>query len=420
MIYDIIIIGSGISGLNTAYKLLKEKKDLKILILEKNDYIGGRIKTERININNHDYQFEEGAGRFNEKHKLLINLLYELHLKKNIIEIGANIAFYPSTPYNKIFIHKSPFEYINKVIEYSKEDSEEELQKYNFIEYCKKVLKKDEIQFIVDSFGYYKQIKKMNTFNAIKLFNDGMNPNLKFFSLDCGLDMIIKNLAHKIEECNSEILLNHYVNKVDYLETEKIFHVFTNKKIYYSKICILAIPKPDLLKFNILKEYNNIINSIGVKSLCRIYSIFRKKDIWFKDIGKSTTNSDSRYIIPIDKKNGLIMISYSDSKFANYWYKLKKENEKLFLEKIKNNIYKAFHKKIKNPLYINAYYWKTGTGYWLKNKDSRELSKKIICPNKNIPLFICGENYSETQGWMEGALETSNIVVIKLKKYFLL
>jgi monoamine oxidase len=183
-------------------------------------------------------------------------------------------------------------------------------------------------------------------------------------------------------------------------------------------MCVLAIPKPDLLKLNIVKKHYDMLNSIGVKSLCRIYSIFKKKDIWFKNIGKSTTNNNSRYIIPIDKKNGLIMIAYSDSKYANYWYKLKKMNEKLFLEKIKNNIYKAFHKKIKNPIYTNAYYWKTGTGYWLKNKDSRIISKEIIHPNKNVPLLICGENYSETQGWMEGALETSNEVIKIIKKYF--
>ena len=34
MIYDIIIVGSGISGLNIAYRLLKEKYGLNILILD--------------------------------------------------------------------------------------------------------------------------------------------------------------------------------------------------------------------------------------------------------------------------------------------------------------------------------------------------------------------------------------------------
>ena len=41
--YDIIIIGGGISGLFLAYKLLNT--NLKIIILEGNNDVGGRIQT---------------------------------------------------------------------------------------------------------------------------------------------------------------------------------------------------------------------------------------------------------------------------------------------------------------------------------------------------------------------------------------
>jgi monoamine oxidase len=60
-------------------------------------------------------------------------------------------------------------------------------------------------------------------------------------------------------------------------------------------------------------------------------------------------------------------------------------------------------------------YWELGTGFWLKDKDSTILSKKILKPYNNIPLYICGENYSESQGWMEGALETSEKIIMHLK-----
>lgn len=411
MIYDIAIIGSGISGLNTAYQLLKYNPYLSILILEKNDYLGGRIKTHREKIKNHTYQFEEGAGRFNQHHKLLLNLLNEFKLNKFIVNIGSHISFYPSTPYDEKFIKSTPFIYINIVINASKEIKKDELQKYTFIEYAKKILKDDEIKFILDSFGYYEQLVKMNAYNAIKLFKDGMNPNLQFYSLACGLDKIIDKLHKKIKN-NCTILLNSDVLQVNY--DTSLFNIILEKNTYQSKICILAIPKPNLLKFNILNNYKPLIKSIGTKSLCRIYSIFKKSDIWFKDIEKSTTNNNSRYIIPIDKKNGLIMISYSDSKFAKYWLKLKNNNEKMFIEELKNNIYKTFNKKIEDPIYTKMCYWDIGTGFWLKNKDSTVLSKKIMNPNRAIPLYICGENYSETQGWMEGALESSFNVIHKI------
>ena len=43
MIYDYIIIGAGVSGLYTNYCLKKKNPNLKILILESSDRIGGRI-----------------------------------------------------------------------------------------------------------------------------------------------------------------------------------------------------------------------------------------------------------------------------------------------------------------------------------------------------------------------------------------
>ena len=450
MIYDIIIIGCGISGLNTAHQLLSKNKNLKILLLEKNDYLGGRIKTFTKKINNHNYSWEEGAGRLNDNHKLLLKLIEEFGLSNNLSKINSDITFYPSkgsvylnnsnqfTNEYKEFINKSPFDYIKKVIKYSKKDNKENLQKYTFKEYCRFILNDKEIKFILDSFGYYAQLIKMNAYNAIKLFNEGMNPNLQFYSLNPGLNIIIKKLEENIINNNGKILLNSNVNNIEYNYITKIFGIFledslfsyerrspensslsTRKRsdkfiVYKSKICILAVPKPELLKFNILNNIKNELNSINYKSLCRIYSVFKKKDIWFTDISKCTTNNNSRYIIPIDKKNGLIMISYSDSKFADYWNKLYLTNEKIFIENLKKNIYKTFNKKIENPIYTKISYWDCAIGFWKKNKDSRSISNKIIHPIDYINLFICGENYSETQGWMEGALETSFEVVNKI------
>jgi monoamine oxidase len=436
MIYDIIIIGCGISGLNTAYQLLSKKPYLKILLLEKNNYLGGRIKTFTKKINNHNYIWEEGAGRLNDNHKLFLKLIDDFGLTNNLSKINSNITFYPSkgTVYTKFdndkyseyseyneykeFINKSPFYYINKVTKYSKKDKKENIQKYTFKEYCRFILNEKEIQFILDSFGYYAQLVKMNAYNAIKLFNDGMNPKLQFYHLNPGLNIIIKKLEKKIIENNGKILLNTNVSNINYDNLTKIFQVYLENEniIYKSKICILAIPKPELLRFNILNKIHNELNSINYKSLCRIYSVFKKEDIWFKDIPKCTTNNNLRYIIPIDKENGLIMISYSDSKFANYWNKLYLYNEKLFIDNLKKYIYKTYNKKIENPIYTKISYWDCAVGFWKKNKDSNIISNKIIHPYDNINLFICGENYSETQGWIEGALETSFIVINKINK----
>lgn len=80
MIYDFVIIGCGISGLYGGYELLKKNIN-NFLILEKNDYIGGRIKTFHID----DTTVSMGAGVGRMKDINLKNMLDELGLeyKKN-------------------------------------------------------------------------------------------------------------------------------------------------------------------------------------------------------------------------------------------------------------------------------------------------------------------------------------------------
>ena len=78
-VYDIIIVGAGIAGLYSAYKIKKLKPETKLLVVEKNKakYIGGRMGQTK-------FQGEQvvtgaGVGR-KEKDKLLISLLDELKI----------------------------------------------------------------------------------------------------------------------------------------------------------------------------------------------------------------------------------------------------------------------------------------------------------------------------------------------------
>ena len=95
MIYDYLIVGSGISGLNIALKLSKKYKKANILVIESSDSIGGRIHT----VHEKDISFEAGAGRFNKNHKNLIKYLKKYNLYKlkkeipsswNYIQVGKN------------------------------------------------------------------------------------------------------------------------------------------------------------------------------------------------------------------------------------------------------------------------------------------------------------------------------------------
>ena len=410
---DIIIIGGGIAGLYCFYELEKKykNKNLKISLFEKNNYFGGRILTKQVKVNKKNYQYEMGAGRFNDNHKLMLKLIKELKLEKDMIKISGQSDILPTKDYTlkKKFKDKSSFYYIRKVINLACKEKKEEIIKYSFIEYAKKKLKKDEIDFLLDFSGYYGELIYENAYDAIKLFKEGISDKINYYVLKKGLSSICNKLIKKIKSKN--LYLNQELIKI-----KKFYNTFLlniNGYIYQTRHLILAIPKPSLMKLNYLNEYNKYLNYITCKPLCRIYSVF--PDLWFKKINKVTTNSKLRYIIPIDKENGLIMTSYTDCKYAEFWKKYldlpKKDLDKKLLYELK----KIFDFDIKKPIYNSICYWKCGVAYWKPKIESEKISKKILKLNKKDNLYIVGENYSNNQGWNEGAFETVNELLLNYK-----
>ena len=414
MLYDYIIIGGGISGLYTYYHLLKNDPSLNILLFEKNNYFGGRVKTKYMKKNGISYQMEEGAGRFNKNHTLLFKLIEELNLNKDVIKIGGESHFidtkneFPEKKYQD----KDSFYFIDKVLRYASKEPKEFLKKYSFSEYAFMKLPKKDVEFMIQSTGYYSRILNMNAYNAYDTFKYNIRNDIDYYVLKNGLSSIIKNMVTFIKNKKKQLFVNselisftyHKVNKEN-----KYFEILINQeKLFRSKKLIFAVPKSTLLTLPYFKKYYSILNSISCVPLCRVYAIYKQP--WFESIGKVTTNNPLKYIIPINAKTGLIMISYTNGKYAIHWKKYLSNKDNLN-NNLKKNIKDVFDKNTEDPNYTNICFWKDGMNYWKPKQNSTVLSKKIIQLDKNIPLYIIGEAYSMNQGWMEGALETSSALL---------
>ncbi|MEO2099750.1 MAG: FAD-dependent oxidoreductase [Flavobacteriaceae bacterium] len=89
----IAIIGSGISGLTTAYLL---HKDHDITVFEANDYIGGHTHTHEISQNNKMWRVDSGFIVYNEKtYPNFIKLLKELKVKVQKTTMGFSVITKP-------------------------------------------------------------------------------------------------------------------------------------------------------------------------------------------------------------------------------------------------------------------------------------------------------------------------------------
>lgn len=417
-INDIIIIGGGLSGLNVAYEILKHYPKMKILICEQSKILGGRVHT----IKSGSITLESGAGRFHVNQKLIIKLIQELNLADKITSTSSNYVFSDINIKSKeslrepsnVLLSKTSF-LITKILTYSNFMSIENLQSISFTELAEKVLDKQEIQYIYDSFGYSSELTIMSSYDAINLIIYNLNPALDFFILDGGLSQIIENLVIRIMKYpNVQIINNTLIKLIHFCKGSLIFKIMDDKnKVYECKKCICAVPRPALEKMVIYNDtkilgpvLKPMLKKIKCSPLCRIYSVFREP--WYKDLPKMTTNNNLRIIIP---NSHSIMMSYTDGAYADYWKNLYDKDKDLLNRELARLMKQSTGISIPEPINTYLFYWDCGVGYWGIGVNSSKISKKLMQPF-SIPLFICGENYSEkNQQWMEGALETSNSVV---------
>ena len=459
--YDFIIIGGGIGGLNIAYQILKRFPTVSLLVLEKEKHLGGRVFT----FHNEHMDVEAGAGRFNITHTHFLSLLKELDLYHNKTPLVSSAVYAKSDGsgrfYNSILDSVSLIqEYDNKIVlpefgffpDVSKTvqlfwnlsldlymgndtlpnvglltrviasgmlESKEYLIKMTLLDYAKTILSSSEVEFLKDSFGYYSEIVTMNAYDSIRLMR-GLDPKNTFFVLKGGLSSVISALEKKIEGYKgARILKDKCVSNIHY--KDGIFEIKGSSFSYFGWKCICALPKQVLERFTIFKPIYGSLAKIKCAPLCRIYSRFSvnsNEGLWFKGLPKFSTNNNLRMVIPISEKTGVIMISYTDNIFADFWQRLYKKGglkdinkELIRLMKLSTGL------DIPEPLETHVFYWDCGTGYWGVGADSDVLTEHLLHPFLDKPLFICGEHYSNVgQQWMEGALETGDRVLKVLHK----
>jgi hypothetical protein len=443
MIYDVIVVGGGISGLYLVYKISKKYPDWKVLLLEKNETFGGRVDT----YHDRHMMVEAGAGRFNDGHTLLIQLIKELGLSKKVVNISSSAVYIPADgsgqEKNSVLDAPSGHSYgfldplflrlldarlgetlpnaglVTKIVIASKFESREFLQNQTFGEYALRIVGKENFDFIKQSFGYYSELVIMNAYDAIKLMWN-LGPQNQFYGLSGGFSQIIERLVLKIEK-NKHIRLLKRREVIDIDSEDVGFSVFCkeNKNPFLGKRCVCALTKNVLEKIPIFRPLKSILQKINCGTLCRIYSKFDVKKgehLWLKDLPKFTTNNNLRMVIPIDFEAGVIMISYTDNIFADFWHKL-------YLKKGEMGVSKELQRLMKQvvgimipmPVETRVFYWDCGVGYWGKGADSHVISQFMVQPFDKKRLYVCGENVSENnQQWMEGGLDTAENVFDKI------
>lgn len=417
--YENIVIGGGISGVFIASKIGSNT-----LLVERTSVLGGRIKT---GYEDNKVIYEKGPWRISEAHSRTLRLLKSLK---------QGIAVLPSS--TKSSTH------INLV----------ELQKQSRTKNCcpgsslsvwgansidKSPSYADKIDKSTGYSNFHEMAVGSNTYEA----EDTIDTH-QYFVAKNGLTKLIDAMRNKIK---GDVKLSSNVDDISYLNGYYSLQITqrnmdeNNTFFTYNVKCkniFCCVPPYAMKEWSIAKVHLKPI--IPLVSSLPLMHIYGKVDYSntilnpLKGFHIITPGLTSQIISPMysacypreDINNLYSMVGYAGGREADTLQNLLICNHNKFIDIVKSDFFKTLDSINALPNYtcpdirdISSYYWKNAVHAWnpLWNLDVEKVSKSVITPHvTKLPNFyIAGEAFSTIQGWIEGALQTSEWV---LNKYY--
>jgi hypothetical protein len=402
--YDIIIIGSGMSGLYSAYNIKKDAPNTNFLILEKyhKEWLGGRTSNETF----YDTQLVTGAGiGRKDTNPLLIKLMTHLGIPFK--------EFYSVMDYSTLF---QPIDIV-KVINVLKESYKKhpQLHGLTFKQFFIKILGSKLYKQFLISAGYtdYEDADLYET-----LFNYGMDDNEGGWT---GLYVPWKQIVETLYKIigKQHFKFHNNVVKINKLrEKPCVFQIVTEENnVYYCNRVIVATTISGIQK--LVPDKYGLYKQIHGQPFLRLYGKFDKKSTSImQECVKNYTivPGPLQKIIPIDATKGVYMIAYSDNANAialKEHLKNTPENRKILCDLIEFSLDIPLGSL--KLIAIKDFYWPIGTHYFepLKAPFRNRNDFLKIAQNPEKGMLVVGEAVSRYQGWVEGALMSVEAVLTR-------
>lgn len=523
---DIAIIGAGVSGIYSAWKLKQKYPSKKIVVFEGGDHVGGRllsVKPPGIP----DMVAELGGMRILPKAQPLISYLIEEinnqhSFKEKIVlfdfpvDQPQNIAYLrgehlrlqdfrsdpDKVPYKLSFLEKgsSPGGIIVNAIEQivpgitnlnigveerrnmakNAHFNGKPLNEQGFWNVLSLVISNEAYLFGTDAGGYSSSLLNWNAADAIPWFLADFGIKAQYQGFKNGFQQVPLAMATFFKELGGEIRLNTKLCGFEFNREENRFHLSIDENIISADSLILAMPRRSLElitdKSPLLQTIQSLIGSVTPQPLFKLFTTYANP--WWQRAsytdsageviqiksGRSITDLPVRQTYYWPKNDGsavtegdaMLLASYDDGSNVGFWDGLRpkrssgwkdgsghavikdpfvgqntsNDGDDTEWEKYKapSNMVEEVARQLQQmhglshtPKVKNAAFkdWGQdpfggGGNFWNVGVDSCFVKEKITQPVPNVPLYICGEAYSDAQGWVEGALQTADDMLPKV------
>jgi hypothetical protein len=348
------------------------------------------------------------------------------------------------------------------------------LYEQGFWNVLSRVMSTEAYEFVRQAGGYETTLSNWNAADAVPWYLADFGPQAKYIGFLDGFESVPLKLRDEFVKAGGDLQMNHELRSFKETSlsdnTKGIELCFKNGKTIHSRRLVLAMPRrslelidqigPVLDPSNV--EVHKMIGSVTPQPLLKIFLCYQNP--WWQVTGISTGKSNTD--LPVrqcyyfgtegdqpdadkNNRNSLMMASYHDGSSRNFWIGMRKEEESerpayfqareevggfrspdfddrrwkkympptAIIDEIQRQLREIHSLEYIPDPYDAAYMdWGAdpyGGGYnlWKIHSKSWEIIPKIIQPVADVPVYICGEAYSEDQGWVEGALQTAELML---------
>jgi len=308
---------------------------------------------------------------------------------------------------------------------------------------------------LMSVWGSISLFRNVNAFdgiwNLLHEFGEGRG-----FRVTDGYQLLPLELQRRAEEAGATFRLKHRLRGVrqdgDTFKLSLSVGDEREERVEYAKRLILAMPRRALQLVSLRREmfadfdeFKRIRDaSVLPMRSCKVFLTFDAR-WWEESIAGSLATADvaAAYTdLPMQQcyyfggqtanAQGLLMAAYADDASASFWSSLASSGSCDFANAARNaedalllgcspalvsalrRQLSAMHHDAEVPLPKGAVYFDWGSDPygaawhgWAPNFRSWEIRPLMRQPNPALDLFICGEAYSQRNGWVEGAINSA-------------